>query len=102
MTKERWEFRVNNIRSSGDTFASYDDAVRRMFKELDKLHFDAPSDRDHNGRKESELIAVYARAKRQRPLGDITLKAFRNGKPWVLQVNRLPWGQSPMIGNHTI
>jgi hypothetical protein len=93
--REAWEFRTNGIRSSGDTFSNYGDAVSRMFKALNALHFEAPEDRDHNGRKEAELIAVYDRVKRERPYVDLSVKALRHGKIWSMQVNRLPWGSSP-------
>lgn len=94
--RESWEFRVNNIRQSGDTFSSYGAATDRLFRELNRLHFaTSGAERDHNGRKESETIADVARMKRECPLRDITVKGLRDGKPWVLQVNRLPWGSAP-------
>lgn len=96
-----WEFRAQGIRSSGDTFSSYSDAIERMFQALNALHFECPEDRDYNGRKEAELIAVVARVKRERPYVDLSVKALRHGKHWNLQVNRLPWGSSPTGERHS-
>lgn len=94
--REAWEFRVNGIRSSGDTFSNWEDACTRMFRALNALHFETTGEeRDANGRKEHELISVHAIMRHQRPLGDISVKCIRHGKPWVLQVNRLPWGSAP-------
>ena len=94
--RHAWEFRINNIRQSGDAFANYHDATERLFRELNRLHFATTGEeREHNGRKESETIANVNRIRRERPLQDVTVKGLRNGRPWVMQVNRLPWGSSP-------
>ena len=91
-----WEFRVNGIRSNGDTFSNFHDATERLFRALNSLHFKTEgAEREHNGRAESQFIAERARMLRERPFCDVTVKGLRNGKPWVLQVNRLPWGSSP-------
>lgn len=96
MARKNWEFRVNGIRSSGDTFPSYDAAIRRMFQEINRLHFATQGEeRDHNGRQESVFIADADRLKGYSPRLDVTIKCLRNGKPWALQINRLPWGSAP-------
>lgn len=96
MSRKAWEFRVNGIRSNGDTFGSFSDALSRMFRELNKLHFETQgAERDHNGRQESRLIGESDRLRRQVPRQDVDLKGLRNGKPWAMQINRLPWGASP-------
>ena len=96
MTQMNWELRINGIRLSGDRYPSWDAATRAMFRELNRLHFHTEgADREHNGRCEAQLIATVDRMKRERPRGDISVKAMRKGKPWVLQVNRLPWGSAP-------
>lgn len=88
---QTWEFRINGVRSSGDTFGNYFDACQRVFKELNRLHFDCADDRDHNGKLEGQAQAEISRAKKQRPLPNLQFHAKRQGAPWILQVNRIPW-----------
>ena len=83
-SRHAWEYRVNGLRQSGDTFRGWEAATARIFQDLNRLHHASPEDRDYNGRKESELIAVHAQMRRERPLGDVSVKAMRHGKPWVL------------------
>lgn len=90
--REAWEFRVNGIRSSGDTYSSFHDASERMFYTLNGLHHQYVNDREHNGRTESWLIADLSRIRKQRPLpNSYTVTARRAGAPWIMSVHRLPW-----------
>lgn len=96
MARQNWEFRINGIRLTGDTYPSWTQATEAMFKTLNRLHFETEGvERSHNGRCEGQLIATVSHMKRERPRGDISVKALRGGKPWILQVNRLPWGSAP-------
>lgn len=94
--REAWEFRVCGIRSSGDTFRSYDEAIRRTFRALNHMHHSTEgAERDDWCRKEHECITVLARLQRERPKRDFFVKGTYHGKPWSLEVNRLPWGSAP-------
>ena len=94
--REVWEFQINGIRSGGDTFTNYYDATQRLMRAFDQLHFDTEGEeRDYNGEKASAAYSTILRIRRERPLVNVTVKGLRNSKPWVLQVNRLPWGSEP-------
>jgi len=94
--RHAWEYRVNGIRQSGDTFPSFEAATERLLKELNRLHFATTGEeRATNGRREAVFIAERGRMMSERPLCDVIVKGVRNGAPWVMQVNRLPWGSSP-------
>jgi hypothetical protein len=89
--REVWEFRINGIRSGGDTFANYRDATEQVFRTLNQLHYTHANDRDHNGKLEGQAIAEISKARRQLPRPNLQFHAKREGAPWILQVNRIPW-----------
>lgn len=90
--RKAWEVRVNAIRASGDVFGNFFDAGERMFKELNRTHFNSPADRAHNSELEGRLIATMGQLRKERPRPcSFSVMAMRHGKPWQIQINRLPW-----------
>ena len=92
MPTNKWEFRINGIRSSGDTFPSWEAANRRLFQALNHLHFETEGEeRDFNGRLESFWTSQFLDARKLVPREPVRISAKRKGKPWFMTIDRIPW-----------
>lgn len=97
MTKRpQWEVRVDGIRCSGDTFASWEQAKEAMWKRINRAYHEAAR-QGHNVAQEisatqSAFLNQYTRAQHTTPRPNMTIRLPRQTGPYqTLQLNRIPW-----------
>lgn len=97
--RDRWEIRINNIRSNGDTFRSFSDAraalLRRVNSHVVDLQRRDHAAKDQAGRAETRFAQETLKASKERPIPNSCILIMPGQTPMTdhreFVINRLPW-----------